>query len=499
MRKRSMVCALMAAVLVLSCAVPAMARRGGNLDLPLFKGLDDAESAEALIDSQNKEFAICDSEGDPINTIGKGNGFRASYNGGQIKLEGVNPSQTLYIYLGPDSSHEGIEEFFVNSDGETPNFVIRTADLANDHVMNLRTNISGDGKEQVAGLSQYSSKVVGKFERGSWLKVMLFDTAETDEQKVDITATFTTKSASASDSYEGNEFEPGYSAQLRLTIWLNNTATGHESGSGESDNGDRVYYTANSAGVNEFIWGDNRAALKFSADSDPEDFYCRMSDHVDNQVYYDYGDPVNAELWFFDFVTHPTIPSTGRATLTLGIPWDDDDDYKPDPETCRIYQQDVMGRLTDVTDLFTFSDDSDPIPGWSMRTRKLESYVISDVPLPVEDKASEYSDVYFYSDEELDKIFAIDPAESLRIQASYIGQEVQRRLSEILKSGVGGSDAPGRVDEILGGASTDVSDHVNEILSGANQEDVNSRVDEIVNSGNGNSLPQVSDILSGSV
>lgn len=494
---KKVISSLLAASLALTCAVPVFARKGGKLDLASFGKISDIKTAEGLIDnSADKEFAICNSEGDPINTIGTGNGFRGDYEPGHLTLEGVNPSQTLYIYLGPDKEHKSIEELFENSDGDAPEFVLRTADLANDRVMNLRTNITGDGKDLVAGVSQYSSKAIGKFDRGSWLKVMLFDMAETEEQKVDITATFTTKSASSSDSYEGNEIDSGYSAQLRITLWINNTATGGESGSGESEEGDRIYYTANSAGGNDFIWGDNRAALTFSADSDPDDFYCRMSDHIDNQVYADYGDPANAELWFFDFVTHPTIPSAGRATLTLGIPWDDDDDYKPDPETCRIYQQDVLGKLVDVTDLFEYSEDSEPIPGWSMRTRKLESYVISDVPLPVEDAADNYSDIYFYSDEELDRIFAIDPAESLRIQASYIGNEVQNRLLEILKGGVGGSDAPNRVDEIIGNTSADVADRVDTIMNGGSAGDVAGRVDEIVNQGT-SLAGEVDDILAG--
>lgn len=494
MRKSNLLCGLMAAVLTLTCAVPALARRGGSLHVgdAMF---GDATSAEGMIDKTNKDYAICNSEGDPINTIGKANGFRAAFTRGELTLEGVNPSQTIYVYLGPDSNHENLAESFENEDGESPDFTIRTADLANDNVMNLRVNSSGDGKDLVAGVTQYSSKVVGSMNRGSWIKIMLFDMAETEETKVDINVTFTTKQNSG-DGYEGDDFEAGYSSKLHIRLYISNTAVGHESGDGEADNSDRVYYTASSAGSNEFIWGDNYAALKFSADSSPDDFYCRMSNHVDNQVYYDYGDVVNAELWFYDFVTHPVIPSTGRATLTLGIPWDDDDDYKPDPQTCRIYQQDVMGKLIDVTDLFTYDEDAEPIPGWTMRTRSLESYVLSDVPLPVDDKADDYSDIYFYSDEELDRIFAIDPAESMRIQASYIGQEVQKRLLEILKGGVGGSDAPNRVDAITGGVSPEVRDHVDEIVSGGNPADVSGRVADILD-GSTSSSSDVADIIAG--
>ena len=494
MRTKKLFCGLLAMVCLLAGSFPVSARKAGTLDLSAV-GIDfDVTDADKMI---TEEYAVCNSEGDPINNIGSSNGFRGKFEKGELTLEGVNPSQTLYVYLGPDYNHEDLRDYFEDSSGNTPDFTIRTADLANNHVMNLRVNTSGDGKQLVAGVTQYSSKAVGKLARGSWLKIMLFDMAETEETKVDITATFTTKEAGSTHSYSGESFEGGYSSSLKIRLYINNTATGKNSGSGESDNGDRVYYTANKAGGNDFIWGDNRAAIQFNADSNPEDFYCRMSVHPDNQVYSDYGDPVNAELWFYDFVTHPTIPSTNRATLTLGIPWDDDDDYRPNPKTCRNYQQDVMGKLTDVTDLFTFSEDSDPIPGWSMRTRKLESYVVSDVPLPVEEKAEDYSDVYFYSDEELDRIFAIDPAESLRIQASYIGIEVQRRLAEILKGGAGGSDAPNRVDGIVGGAIPDFSEDVSEITEDISTEEVQRRIDEILYGASSNPADEVPDIISG--
>lgn len=449
MRTRKLLCGLIAVAMALTCAVPVLARRGGSLSYSYLENLDGKTTAAELINTEKDTMcAISDGNGDPINTVGAVNGFYSKFSDGHLTLEGVNPSQTLYIYLGPDHFKEDLSALFEDEDGNAPEFVIRSADLANENVMNLRTSISGDGKALVAGVSQYSSKAVGKMDRGSWLKVMLFDEAATDETKIEINATFTTRDASASDSFDGNAITGGFASQLRITLWLNNTKVSGDVG--ESENGDRVYYSPSSAGTNEFVWGNDRAALVFGADSDAGEFYCRMSDNVDNSVYYDYGNQVSAELYFFDFVTHPEIPSSGRATLTLGIPWSDDDDYRPDPATCRIYQQDVMGRLTDVTDLFTYSEDSEPIPGWSMRVRKLESYVISDVPLPVEEKADGYDDVYYYSDEDLDRIFAIDPALSLQIQTSYIGKTVQDRLLEILADGIGGADNRERVNAILG-------------------------------------------------
>ena len=148
--------------------------------------------------------------------------------------------------------------------------------------------------------------------------------------------------------------------------------------------------------TNTLIWGDDRAALKFEADDDAKKFYARLSTSNMSDIYAEYGDPVDADLWFYNFVNNPTVPATSKATLTLGIPWDDDDDYTPDPENCFIYELGADGYLTDVTSKFTYSEDDEEIPGWSIRTRQLGTYIVSDTELDVavdEPETSEPADV----------------------------------------------------------------------------------------------------------
>ena len=144
------------------------------------------------------------------------------------------------------------------------------------------------------------------------------------------------------------------------------------------------------------IWGDDRAAVKFEADDDAKKFYARLSTSNMSDIYAEYGDPVDADLWFYDFVGHPTVPATSKATLTLGIPWDEDEDYTPDPENCFIYEVDADGYLVDVTSKFSYSEDDQEIPGWSIRTRQLGTYIVSDTELDVtvdEPETSEPADV----------------------------------------------------------------------------------------------------------
>ena len=213
------------------------------------------------------------------------------------------------------------------------------------------------------------------------IKIELADTTTTSEIHTDGTITFTAKKTSTDKIGKGT-FVKGDEIVIDYSFWINNEKKSNDD---NPDSGDRVYFDPDDNDTNTLIWGDDRAALKFEADDDASKFYARLSTSTDRTLYAEYGDPVDADLWFYDFVTNPTIPSTSRATLTLGIPWDeDDDDYVPDPETCFIYEKDADGNLTDVTDKFTFSEDDEEIPGWSMKTRVLGTYVLSDTELDIE-------------------------------------------------------------------------------------------------------------------
>ena len=224
-------------------------------------------------------------------------------------------------------------------------------------------------------------KLEGLAGRHPVLKIELADTTTTSEIHTDGEITFTAKKTST-DKIGDGKFVKGDEIKIKYSFWINNEKKSNDD---NPDSGDRVYFDPDDNDTNTLIWGDDRAALKFEADDDASKFYARLSTSTDRTLYAEYGDPVDADLWFYDFVTNPTIPSTSRATLTLGIPWDeDDDDYVPDPETCFIYEKDADGNLTDVTDKFTFSEDDEEIPGWSMKTRVLGTYVLSDTELDIE-------------------------------------------------------------------------------------------------------------------
>ena len=129
----------------------------------------------------------------------------------------------------------------------------------------------------------------------------------------------TFKARKTLDASKGGPWQAGDTATLDLTMWIENTK---KSGSDEdADVGDRIYIDPESNEYNTFVWGDDRAALEYHADDNAKAFYARLSTKADIDIYTDYGDPVDADLWFYNFIGNPEIPSTSRAWLTLGIPW----------------------------------------------------------------------------------------------------------------------------------------------------------------------------------
>lgn len=198
----------------------------------------------------------------------------------------------------------------------------------------------------------------------------------TDERKANAEIEFKAKKD------KDGSWKKGETAILNLNMWISNKKV---SGSdGDADTGEKIYFSPEANENNVLIWGDDRAALEFTADDDAKDFYARLSTKSMSDIYSEYGDPVDADLWFYDFVGNPSIPSTSRAYLTLGIPWDDDDDYTPNPHDVYIYRLDKDGYLEDVTAMFIYSEDDREIEGWTTRTRTLGTYIVSDTELDID-------------------------------------------------------------------------------------------------------------------
>lgn len=177
----------------------------------------------------------------------------------------------------------------------------------------------------------------------------------------------------------------------RFELWLNNDT---QSGDATVDTGEGVVFSPNSNEENIITWGSNYevASLKFTANSDAKKFYTKLTTKTNADIYAEYGDPYNADLYFRDFIGHPNIDATSRAALTLYNPWSEDgnnydDRYNGiDPRDAYIYRIAADGYLEDITNLFTYVDADETeagIDGWQIKVRTLGSYVISDTALDI--------------------------------------------------------------------------------------------------------------------
>ena len=319
---------------------------------------------------------VYDSDGELIDDL------TYSYASRQIKGDPVEPASTFYVKLADYSDaayiNEGDNKFTLEDMVDTGNF---------------KFNVDkDDGAKLIKRIYVKEDKKLGDMDRTTYLVFELNDVTDTDEHKATGTITFKAKnyklenckpgSKTETSGANSSKWEDKFEVSIDYNLWISNVKQGNDDNPGV---GDRVYMDP-----------DNRAALKFEADDDAKKFYARLSTSNMSDIYAEYGDPVDADLWFYDFVGHPTVPATSKATLTLGIPWDEDEDYTPDPENCFIYEVDADGYLVDVTSKFSYSEDDEEIPGWSIRTRQLGTYIVSDTELDVtvdEPETSEPADV----------------------------------------------------------------------------------------------------------
>ena len=363
---------LLAASLTMSFAsafsAPAMASDSGRIDL-------DSGSYTASQAASYGYVLRDDSSDNVIYTASSSSNSTVSIQNGTITLDTINPNQTFYIWLGSDA-------------GATPSVTnqgtdVYPADLGDSNLFSMSISKDGDGKSLIKSITRVTNKNYGgsnAIGRGTYLQVVLNDTTTTTDLKANAEITFKARKDSSSSSVSAlGNFATGDTLTMNVNMWINNTSAGDN-----PDTGDRVYFDPVANDTNTLIWGDDMAALTFDADSDTSKFYARLSTKNISDIYETYGDPINADLWFYDFVSNPTVPSTSRATLTLGIPWDDSTAYVPDPTSCYIYQLNANGELTDVTEQFTYSEDDQEIPGWSIRTRQLGTYVLSDTELEID-------------------------------------------------------------------------------------------------------------------
>lgn len=301
---------------------------------------------------------VYDDDGDSVGD------FEAS--GGKITADYVVPGKDYYVKLPDDAvTVTGLAGATVGDVTDNDNFSFK---LDRDENGKLLDSVSFVNK-----------KFDGETERNDYIKVSLKESAMTEDKKLTFDVYFKAKRT------EDGKWDSGDRVNIRFELWVNNDVEDGEDADFEV--GEGVVFNPVSNETNTITWGGNYdvASLKFEANDDADKFYAKLSTKSNAQIYRDYGDPADADLFFRTFVGSPSVDSTSRATLTLYNPWsqEDDDDYEVDPYDVFIYEVDD-GELTDVTDRFQYVDGDDTetgTDGWQIKVRTLSNYVLSDTEL----------------------------------------------------------------------------------------------------------------------
>mgnify|MGYP001384009439 FL=1 len=312
---------------------------------------------------------VYDDDGDHVS------GFEAS--DGRIIADYVSPGKEYYFELPGDD-----EPIKFNK-----GTLVTVADITDNDNFSFKLDRDKNGK-LLDSVSFVSKRFDGQ-DRKDYIKVDLEESNMTEDKKLTFDVYFKAKHS------EEGKWGSGDRVNIRFEMWVNNDVEDGEDADFEV--GEDIVFNPISNETNIITWGDNYdvASLKFEANDDADKFYAKLSTKSNAQIYRDYGDPADADLFFRTFVGSPSIDSTSRATLTLYNPWsqDDDDDYDVDPYDVYIYEVD-SGELTDISDRFIYVDGDDTetgTDGWQIKIRTLGNYVLSDTPL---DTYYEDDDIY---------------------------------------------------------------------------------------------------------
>ena len=303
----------------------------------------------------------------------------------------VTPNQTIYFLL-PDEAGTVL--------GDSTNFRISVkknqgSKLVKSVSVLEKRLTSGTGSYVVPVTDTTNAKVntvTSANGRNKYIAVTLNDTNSTEEQKVDLTITFTAKkspsSASAFTFKPGSRTLQGGAAfttnrpgsfmktpmiaisdklALRTVFYVGNT----EAAPGDATvsvgaAGKTIRPVAND--YNEIIFetsSEEYARLMFTASSNPSKFLAKLSTKWTSATskLFENNDAVIRSF------SPVTIDAVSRATLSLVNPFED-----VSPSRVYIYTVSSNGTLTNVTSQFTYNSDND---SFDTKTRNIGTYVLS--------------------------------------------------------------------------------------------------------------------------
>lgn len=279
----------------------------------------------------------------------------------------VKPDKKVYINLNAVSFSDGTNSITGSA---------LSSYLTDKDFFKVKTDKGDDDTKMIKAISVTEKDIVAASTgREVVVKIELNNDTTDKEFKINPSVTFTAKKAielGATDVAVGDKF----------TIELGKVYITNTEQVGDTD------WKAGAGGFiakpvknddNEITWEDENntvAKLTFEGDSDVSKYYPKLSTKWDNA---DYAENfAGTDAFIRSFVGAPTISATSRPVLELYNPFvNEDDEVTVADEDIVIYEV-VDGALVDVTAKFTIGENDDGDSVFTLKTRTLGTYIISN-------------------------------------------------------------------------------------------------------------------------
>ena len=388
---KKLAAALLAAATIVSVSAPAFALAEADVRaaLPLFNGdIEIGTDGVIYLDGEMDYGTITPDmvipgvidlkNNDPILTDDSGS--KANY----VADDVVKPGKTYYI---PFASFHGYADG-VNTENPT------TSKLLSKIFTDKKLSKFSYDKEEGSKLIQSVKLVEKNFEKlpqgdgplGHSLafEVKLNDFLTDDEQKVAFTTELKLKDdIQFTTELSGQTFNiclrDGFTFNMEFEFWVNNAVTTTDGEDAMAGDGGAIWKPTKNE-EQEYTWEDENntlATLKYDSDDGQTKMYYKLSTKWDNAYYAE--NFADQDAFLYDFIAGPSASSTSRATLSLRVPFvDEDGELTCAEDEIYVYEMNDDGTLADVSNKFTFMEDEDS-DGYVLQTklRELGTYVVA--------------------------------------------------------------------------------------------------------------------------
>ena len=298
-----------------------------------------------------------------------GNGYIFDDDKTEIKVNEIQPDETFYIDLS----------LLANENTDLPAGKL----LVNEDMFKVKVKKGDDDSKMIKKISVTEKNIDKDDGRENVIKIELKDDMTDKDYKINPSVTFTAKYDMMDNGDKAGDADTatiknGEKFEVKLSNFFVSNKEQKGDYDWESGKGGFVAKPTKNDD-NEITWEDKNdtiAKLTFEGDDDVNKYYPKLSTKWDES---DYAENfANTDAYIRNFVGNPTISATARPVLELNNPFvNDDDELTVAHEDTVIYQV-VDGALVDVTDKFTMGENEDGDEVFTIKTRTLGTYIISN-------------------------------------------------------------------------------------------------------------------------